>query len=493
MLRTLFFDTRGEKITCNRFDFSLFQSRPENHAVFRRSFLIGKDTPLRAIVLIRESIAWICSLIKENIALHLLSKVRRVQCYGEEKKAVIVVTSLIAGGAERQAILLAKQLVSDGWEVFLVCLKKLDGEHGHYTSELIALNVTVFELEKVKTSRDPCFSDSLNLEASRIVSLLPNHIGTLVEPLSRLLEKQKPMFVHALLDHANIITALAGTLAGVPSIGISFRNGRPSYFEFCELWFKKYYHHSIKFPWIKLSGNSPWGNEDYADWLGISARSIKLTPNGVECERFKPDLDKRKRVRESLHLDDATLMVVGIFRLAPRKRPMDALLVASKVVQVLPDVKFYIFGDGPLRYELESAIEKLSLNKHFFLMGTTRNPEDYFASADVAFLFSEWEGMPNTVLEAQSSGLPVVATHVGGIPCIIRNGNTGFLFPPGDISSATRAVLRVLGSRLLRDEMSSQARRHIVENFSMRSAANAVYQLHELSRDTHPPIEKQRV
>lgn len=161
------------------------------------------------------------------------------------------------------------------------------------------------------------------------------------------------------------------------------------------------------------------------------------------------------------------LMCVG--RLA-RDKSQDTLIRAIDLLRTdYPDLVVEFIGDGPERERYEQLVRNLNLEAHCVFAGHMNNRQvlERMASAYAIVLpsLSEAYGLVN--VEALSVGTPVVASRVGGIPEIVRDGVDGFLFPPGDHLQLADRLRQLLSSRELRDEMSRNARRRFIEKFSM--------------------------
>ena len=125
-------------------------------------------------------------------------------------------------------------------------------------------------------------------------------------------------------------------------------------------------------------------------------------------------------------------------------------------------------GDGPCRAELETCIETLRVRDRVRLLGDRRDVPDILAALDVFVLPSIAEGISNTILEAMASGLPVVATRVGGNPELVEDGITGSLVPAADTAALATAIGVYLESGHVREVHGKNSRQRAVDRFSLR-------------------------
>ena len=203
-------------------------------------------------------------------------------------------------------------------------------------------------------------------------------------------------------------------------------------------------------------------SEDIANKLadaGVQRENISVIYNGVDG-RFCPG--DRQASRGTLHIPSESFVLLFVGLLVPVKG-IDVLLEALSPWRDQSGWKLYIVGDGPLLAALKErcAEEGIASQVHFVGRRSSQEIPQWMQAADVLVLPSHSEGRPNVVLEAQASGLPAVATRVGGTPELIREGEAGLLVEPGAAAPLREAleILREDGPR--RREMGAQARAHI--------------------------------
>lgn len=165
-----------------------------------------------------------------------------------------------------------------------------------------------------------------------------------------------------------------------------------------------------------------------------------VVPLAVQPRRERSEADRRD-LRSELGLPADAAVVLAVGRLVPSKRPLDLLRVVAQV----PDAHLVVVGDGPCRDDLERLALELGVSDRTHVLGTVGEEqlESAYAGADLFLSASEYEGFGLAHAEAASAGLPVVATAVGGVSDVVRNG--GVLVPSGDLAAAVHAVRRILG------------------------------------------------
>jgi glycosyltransferase involved in cell wall biosynthesis len=178
--------------------------------------------------------------------------------------------------------------------------------------------------------------------------------------------------------------------------------------------------------------------------LGAVAARTHVIPNGVDVARFLP-LD-RAAARDALRIPRDERMVLVVARLEPVKG-LDLLSAAMAALRARAvDARAHVVGEGPGRRAVEEAIRASAVEDAMRLHGS-RPAETlplWYAASDVVCLLSHSEGCPNVILEALACGRPVVATDVGGIPDLVRDGENGFLVrsrDPGEVADRLEAAL----------------------------------------------------
>jgi glycosyltransferase involved in cell wall biosynthesis len=183
---------------------------------------------------------------------------------------------------------------------------------------------------------------------------------------------------------------------------------------------------------------------------GVEPERITLLPNPVSVPA---ELAPRDELRTRLAFDGFTLAFAG--RFAPQK----SLEVALDAVAAVEGVSLVLAGDGPEEERLRAHVRALGLDARVRFLGPLPRAEVFglLRAADAALLSSSWENFPHMVVEALAVGTPVIATDVGGVAEIVRDGENGLLVPAGDTRALADAIARVVADPALRDRIASAA------------------------------------
>lgn len=212
----------------------------------------------------------------------------------------------------------------------------------------------------------------------------------------------------------------------------------------------------------------------------ICSREVSVIPNGIDLTSFG-DLS-RKEARSKLQIKEGEKVILFVGTLRPVKGVRYLIEAMSGVNQDHPKAKLMLVGDGEEREELESLVEEFGLNERVKFIGRVQNEEipQYMVASDVLVLPSLSEGFPVTILEAMASGLPIVATKVGGLPEIIKDGENGILVESKSPDEIAEKVLLILGDDGLREKISGNNRGE-AKRYSWKSAVDKLEEIYQKS------------
>ena len=256
--------------------------------------------------------------------------------------------------------------------------------------------------------------------------------------LVRALRQEPPDILQSVHFYTNLYAVVAGRIAGIRAIG-AIRNDLTSELRANGFWGRW----QFRLP-KHLIANSELAQQRAID-RGFSPDRIYFLRNAVGTEWLNGQGWSR---------DGKKIRILFAGRLVEQKRPHLFLRAVSRAIAQSPvgHVSAIVAGDGPMRCELESLAEDLGLNTgEVDFIGSQEHMASVYREADLLVMTSEHEGTPNVLLEAMASGLPVVATRVGGIPEIIDDYR-GLLVDPEDEDGLVAAILKLIGDPRLRLE-----------------------------------------
>ncbi|MEX2108311.1 MAG: glycosyltransferase family 4 protein [Solirubrobacterales bacterium] len=345
---------------------------------------------------------------------------------GERIKVVTLVHLVVPGGAEKIAV-----------------------------ESMVGLDASRFD-RVLCTSRQPTVEDTE--DAREMVGRLRNGGVGMLElrrhsryaiwawwPLLRLLRRERVDVLHSHMFGSNVWACLLGKLARVPVIVChehmwSYRGFR------IRAWIDRLLVARWSDAFVAVSES---GRRSMSQLEGIPERDITLLRNGIPA--LPPGRPERVRAELAIRPDQPVVVSTGVLR---SEKAYEVLVeAASKLVAAAPGLRVLIAGEGWERQKLEALIAKLGLGEVVTLLGMRSDIPDVLAAGDVAVCCSDFEGGPLSVMEYMAAGLPVVATEVGGLPELVRDGETGVLIPPRNPAALATAIGGLLGDSQRRRDM----------------------------------------
>lgn len=280
--------------------------------------------------------------------------------------------------------------------------------------------------------------------------------------LYRLMRRERYDVVHCHSSKAGILGRLAAYLAGVKKIyftvhgwGINQYQSRPVRFFY--IWAERLAG-VVSTKVICVSGKD---FEKARSLRLVTAEKLVTVYNGLPAAAGLTGV-----LRREMGLGGNDILIGTVARLAPPKEVLFFLEMARRMTD-RPDVFFVIIGDGPLRPDCEAFIRKHKLER-VFLTGTRADAPALLGDLDVFTLFSRWEGLPLTVIEAMQAGRPVLASAVGGVGELVVHGQTGLLMDALDPAVAERALRELIADPGKRGQMGERGRQRAKELFALQ-------------------------
>ncbi len=200
---------------------------------------------------------------------------------------------------------------------------------------------------------------------------------------------------------------------------------------------------------------------------GLPCDRIEVIYNGIPVETFNPEghLGARQRLREDLGLPADAMVAVQVARLDYLKDHLSAIRAIAKTTAAA-NIHLIVVGDGPEQAKIVQEINACEIADRVHLLGLRDDVAELLAAADILLLTSISEGIPLTLIEGMSAGLPIVSTNVGGVPEIVTDGVHGLLCAAGDSAALAAHMIRLAADPELRQRMGNAGRCEARERFS---------------------------
>jgi glycosyltransferase involved in cell wall biosynthesis len=312
----------------------------------------------------------------------------------EPLRIVHVLPSLAVGGQERVALDLARRQLEEGHRVRVIALDPRAG--GPVADALGAAGIATLAVPKLGPTIDPSL------------------------PLRLAWRLRGADIVHTHGPLALVYGATAGRLAGAAVVHTK-HGADPGPLRRAAI---RRAAASLVDAYVAVSEATAALARAHRD---VSDARLVVVPNGVDLRRFGPDPRARAAVRRELGVPEGAWLVGTVGRLVDVKDQALLVRAASRAGHDL-----LLVGDGPERAALERLVAKLGAHSRVRFAGERADVPRLLAALDLFALTSRSEGLPLVLPEAMATGLPVVATRVGGVPQVVDDGETGFLVDPGD-------------------------------------------------------------
>ena len=294
--------------------------------------------------------------------------------------------------------------------------------------------------------------------------------GLAVSRLALAMKRRKCRLIHCHDAHSAAIGAAAASLAKVPLRIMSRR---------VDFALKKNVLSRLKY--LKDVDCIIAISEGVRDVLlegGVPAERIEVIPSGIDFSVYEYPAS-RDYIRKELSFGEEDYLVGIIAHLADHKGHK-YLIEATKILRdKAPRIKVIIVGEGPLRLDLDKQVNQSGLEDMVFFLGFREDIPQILASLDLFVLSSYLEGLGSILLDAMASSLPIVATRVGGIPEVVKDGKTGILVSARNPAALAEAIFNMYQNRKFAGLLGSAGHDLVHSRFSAQAMAGKVVVLYE--------------
>jgi glycosyltransferase involved in cell wall biosynthesis len=295
--------------------------------------------------------------------------------------------------------------------------------------------------------------------------------------VASIIRKEKVDVIQPFLTPATFCGVLAALLCGTPVKIVTERvsAGRTNTSSGYRLYLKVENILSRCADWAVA--NSKAGAE-FLIQRGINPKRVRVIYNGLNLDRLAAGQAEIEQVRRKLNVPPGGKVVGMMARMFPQKRHDIFLKAAAIVSAEIPETRFALLGDGPLRDSLEDLSRELGIASKVAFLGEQQVIAPYLSAFDVAALISEAEGCSNSILEAMAIGKPVVATDVGGNRELVAQGETGILVSINERTVA-EAILSLIKNRAQADALGHGGKNAVAARFGVGTMVTEYQALYE--------------
>ena len=370
-------------------------------------------------------------------------------------KVCYVITKGNWGGAQRYVYDLSTNLAEDQFEVVVIC-----GEGDELPHKLHLAGIRTIVLSTLK--RDFSFFSAVTIGLKTLA----------------ILYRERPDVLHLNSPKASGVGVVAGKLAGIKKIiytvhGFAFNEERNTLNK-AIIWF---------FSWITilLSHKTIIIAEKerlQAVAMPFVKNKIIFIHNGIEKIEYKEKSIAREQLLSKFIKHSVFNNILWLGTISELHKNKGLEYAISAVSKIIAPFVFIIIGKGEEKENLENLIKKYDLKDKVFLLGFVENANEYFNAFDIFLLSSIKEGLPYVILEAGQTGLPVIASRVGGIPDIIENGVNGILTTPGKAGEITRSLEYLISNPEKQKEFGKNIKEKVEKEFSLKQMLKKTKELY---------------
>ena len=216
--------------------------------------------------------------------------------------------------------------------------------------------------------------------------------------------------------------------------------------------------------------------------FAVRKETITVVHNGVEMEKFSPDRfsqAQRDKFKRNFGLKNNAPIIGTVARLSSVKGQYYLILAMKRALRTIPALQLLLVGDGPEKNRLVNQVKELRLENNVFFSPSTFDTSVPLSIMD-AFIFpSVMEGLGLAIIEAQAMGLPVVASDVGGIYTLVKDGVNGFLVHPKEPRALAEAILKLLKDKEMAKELGRQAKQQVRQKFNLKQMVDKIEKVYK--------------
>lgn len=349
------------------------------------------------------------------------------------KKYLFVIPSLSKGGAERVVSILASELIEQQKEAVVITHFKVENEY------LVDSGVKVI-----------CLSDLQESEYRAKMS--PLYLLKLAKRLRKVIYKENPDYIIPFLWTTCVRVDIALIGSKYKKRVIQTVRNNPYIFPKNNI-MKKYRDYLVKKSYLTIVQNEKQ-KKYFSTYLH---KKIRVLPNPVSKELFSIKHNPSKN----------QINIVGVGRLEKQKNFLLLIEAFEMVWNKNKEVRLHIYGEGTLREQLQEEIDKKRLSQVAILHGRSNSYEEMYGKSSIFVLSSDFEGMPNTLLEAMAVGVPSISTNCPTGPSdIIIDKENGYLVEVGDVNKLYKKMILLIEDGIKSNKISKNARKSILDTYS---------------------------
>jgi glycosyltransferase involved in cell wall biosynthesis len=393
-----------------------------------------------------------------------------------------IITRLDKGGSAETTLQAVSLLNREKYKVFLVHGLSLESNMGVMEQEVLAREVSMAGKKGVRVFSIPSLVRRLSLKNDLLAFI----------SIYRLIKRIKPHIVHTHTSKAGVLGRLAACLARVPII-VHTPHGHVfhSYYGYIITKIIVFVERALSLMTDKITALTDRERDEHLERGIASVEKYVIIHSGVMLQRIMNmniDVETGKK-KFDIPQNSNVIGVVG--RLVPIKGHKYLVSAAKRIIKEFDNTFFVFVGDGYLESRLEKQAESLGVRKNIIFTGWRSDAIVVLGLFDVLVLPSLNEGMGKVLIEGMALGKPIVASSVGGIIDLVKDGDNGILVPPRDSDALAEAILKLIRNKNLAQKLGKNGKAKVYPEYDTSTMIRQIEDLYEslLNRhySSHPP------
>lgn len=354
-------------------------------------------------------------------------------------KILNIITRLNIAGGSIHVLEISRLFERDGYHSSILCGQVEPHETDmQYMAD--AYNLTVTQIP----------------EMGRSINILQDLL--LIPKVYRIIKAMKPDIVHTHTAKAGLVGRIAAKLAGVPVILHTFHgNNFRGYFGKLMSMISINLERILALISTKIIAISEQQRDELLSYRICSLKKLRIIQLGFDFQQIAHREQDKGLFKASYGIDPAQRVIAFVGRLANIKNPFMFIDIAKRVLANRQDIVFVFAGDGELTEDLKAEVRAIGYQEHILFPGFIKDLRPLYADTDILMLTSINEGTPVAIIEAVANRIPVISTRVGGIPNLIRHGESGFMFERSDKDAFAQTALLLLDDSNLKTKITTNA------------------------------------
>ncbi len=385
-------------------------------------------------------------------------------------KVVHIITRLDKGGSAETTLQVVSLLNLEKYEVFLVNGLSLESNMGATEQKVLDRDLSLAEKKGIRMFTIPSLVRRLSLTNDFLA-----FIG-----IYRLIKRIKPHIVHTHTSKAGFLGRLAAYLAGVPVI-IHTPHGHVfhSYYGYLLTKIIVFVERALSLITDKITALTDRERDEHLEQGIASIEKYVIIHSGVILQQImNKDIDVETG-KKKLGIPQNSNVIGAVGRLVPVKGHKYLISAAKRIIKEFDNTVFVFVGDGYLESILERQAESLEIRKNIIFAGWRDDVIDVLGLFDILVLPSLNEGMGKVLIEGMALGKPIVASSVGGIIDLVKDGDNGILVPVRDSDKLADAILKLIRNKDLARELGKNGKAKVFPEYDIFVMIRQIEELYE--------------